>query len=115
MGMTKYLLIFWAKSQHAEEFDYLLQLFAANRGSCELLHEARWSMLVSYEGDCLDEVTSNQNLDAWIYSSLKELLKEQEAETLEELKADLDHSDDLIDAGQDADDDEFENNLLNLL
>lgn len=112
--MNRYLLVFWTENQQAKDFDYLLKLFGANRDNCELVHEAKWSMLVRYQHGCLDEVTSNQNLDAWIYSDLEDLLTEQEADSLDELKADLDHSDDLIEAARGATDEEFKDNLANL-
>ena len=115
MVMSKYLIVNWSETQQAQDFDYLLQLFGANRDSCELVHEAKWSMLVRYENGCLDEVTSNQKLDAWQYENLQELLEEQEVESLEELKADLDHTDELLDASNNADDDdEFKKNLANI-
>ena len=115
MVMKKYLLIFWNKQQHVDEFDYLLRLFGDNRGRCDLVHECKWSMLMSYEDGCLDEVTSNQKLDAWQYENLEELLEEQEVESLEEPKADLDHTDELLDASNNADDDdEFKENLANI-
>ena len=110
----KYCLIFWSETQQEADFNYLLKLFSQNRDRCELVHECRWSMLLSYSDGCLDEMASNKELDAFVYDSLEELLKEQEADSLEELKGDLEHSDALIDAHRGADDDEFKANLANL-
>lgn len=116
MVMSKYLLISWGKTQQAEDFDFLLKLFAANRDACELMHESKWSMLVRYENGCLDEMAFHKTIDGQTFDSLEQLLKETEADSLDDLKADLDHSDDLIDVGVNADDDdEFEKNLVNLL
>ena len=69
----KYLLIKWAKTQAAEDFNYLLQLFGSNRGKVHLLHEGDWLMLVKYEDGCCDEVANYDGIDARIFSSPEEL------------------------------------------